>query len=66
MDNDIRLPTVGYANGYWWVRAGSIEILKLCGIEFINKAIYEPIQAKMWVGIKVDLTLLGSVGAGLC
>jgi hypothetical protein len=49
-----RLPPVGYANGCQWVRAGSIEILELFGIEFINKAIYEPVQANMWVGIKVD------------
>jgi hypothetical protein len=36
VDGDVRLPTLGYANGYWWVRAGSIEILELFGIEFIN------------------------------
>jgi hypothetical protein len=53
-DGDNRLPTVGYANDCWWVRAGLIYILELCGIEFINKAIYEPVQANMWVGIKVD------------
>jgi hypothetical protein len=33
---DVRLPPVGYANGYWWVRAGLIETLELFGIEFIN------------------------------
>ena len=28
MDGDDRLPTVGYANDCWWVRADSIEILE--------------------------------------
>ena len=54
-DGDVR------SIGYWWVRAGLIEILRIIRNRCHKQRPYEPVQGNVWVGIRSIVLMVGSV-----